>query len=64
MKVAIKKQFLLLSIIVQLQSFTRSHPDLGTAMRAFQQAELGTRANMHFMELHYESLENWLRNSN
>jgi hypothetical protein len=46
----------------ELQQFYNDHyPELGTAKRAVQIAIQNTKANIHWMENHYETINNWLK---
>lgn len=45
---------------LQLEDFVRTHPDLGTGQRAFQEAIENTKANKAWMETNYATIKTWL----
>ncbi|XP_062585470.1 uncharacterized protein LOC134247152 isoform X2 [Saccostrea cucullata] len=44
----------------QLEDFVRTHPDLGTGKRAFQEAIENTKANKAWMDRNYDTIKKWL----
>lgn len=48
----------------EVQTFIDTHPNLGTATRAFQAAVETTRNNIRWMDKNYDVVKSWLAASN
>nr|XP_022306251.1 aminopeptidase N-like isoform X1 [Crassostrea virginica] len=50
--------------IKQLEDFLKSHPDMGSGTRAFQQAIEKTKSNIRWMDTNYDIVKQWLADQN
>lgn len=45
---------------MQLEDFLKSHPNMGSGTRAFQQAIEKTKGNINWMDQNYPIVKQWL----